>query len=243
MSSLKANIIVQLQKEILHLQGTRSTSNSTVLDLGLETIKNAFPNAQFPLGVVHEFICEGTEDVSASCGFISGILSSLMRCGGACLWISSSQTVFPPSLKSFGIDPHKIIFISLRKEKEILWAIEEALKCDGLAAVVGEIQELSFTVSRRLQLAVEQSRVTGFIIRRNPRNINTTACVARWKIISIPSVVVDDIPGVGFPRWNVELLKIRNGNPGTWQIEWMAGKFRPVYKFASINKEQQRKTG
>jgi protein ImuA len=243
MSSLKANIIVQLQKEILHLQGTRSTSNSTVLDLGLETIKNAFPNAQFPLGVVHEFICEGTEDVSASCGFISGILSSLMRCGGACLWISSSQTVFPPSLKSFGIDPHKIIFISLRKEKEILWAIEEALKCDGLAVVVGEIQELSFTVSRRLQLAVEQSRVTGFIIRRNPRNINTTACVARWKIISIPSVVVDDIPGVGFPRWNVELLKIRNGNPGTWQIEWMAGKFRPVYKFASINQEQQRKTG
>jgi len=243
MSSLKANIIVQLQKEILHLQGTRSTSNSTVLDLGLETIKNAFPNAQFPLGVVHEFICEGTEDVSASCGFISGILSSLMRCGGACLWISSSQTVFPPSLKSFGIDPHKIIFISLRKEKEILWAIEEALKCDGLAVVVGEIQELSFTVSRRLQLAVEQSRVTGFIIRCNPRNINTTACVARWKIISIPSVVVDDIPGVGFPRWNVELLKIRNGNPGTWQIEWMAGKFRPVYKFASINQEQQRKTG
>ena len=232
-----------MQKEILHLQGTRSTSNSTVLDLGLETIKNAFPNAQFPLGVVHEFICEGTEDVSASCGFISGILSSLMRCGGACLWISSSQTVFPPSLKSFGIDPHKIIFISLRKEKEILWAIEEALKCDGLAVVVGEIQELSFTVSRRLQLAVEQSRVTGFIIRRNPRNINTTACVARWKIISIPSVVVDDIPGVGFPRWNVELLKIRNGNPGTWQIEWMAGKFRPVYKFASINQEQQRKTG
>ena len=243
MSSLKGNIIVQLQKEILHLQGTRSTSNSTVLDLGLEAIKNAFPNAQFPLGAVHEFICEATEDVSASCGFISGILSSLMRCGGACLWISSSQTVFPPSLKSFGIDPHKIIFVNLRKEKEILWAMEEALKCDGLAAVVGEVQELSFTVSRRLQLAVEQSRVTGFIIRRNPRNINTTACVARWKIISIPSVVVDDIPGVGFPRWNVELLKIRNGNPGTWQIEWIAGKFRPVYKFASIHQEQQRKTG
>jgi protein ImuA len=243
MSSLKANIIVQLQKDILHLQGFKSTSNTADLDLGLGTIKNAFPNALFPLGAVHEFICKGAEEASASCGFISGILSSLLRCGGACLWISASQTVFPPALKSFGIDPHKIIFVNLKKEKEILWAMEEALKCDGLAAVVGEVQELSFTVSRRLQLAVEQSRVTGFIIRRNPRNINTTACVARWKIISIPSVVVDDMPGVGFPRWNVELLKIRNGNPGTWQIEWIAGKFRPVYKFAPMNQEQQKKTG
>ena len=41
-----------------------------------------------------------------------------------------------------------------------MWAIEEALKCDGLAAVIGEMKELSFTNSRRLQLAVEKSHVT-----------------------------------------------------------------------------------
>ena len=38
----------------------------------------------------------------------------------------------------------------------MLWVIEEALKCEGLAAVIGEIKELSFTQSRRLQLAVEK---------------------------------------------------------------------------------------
>ena len=106
--------------------------------------------------------------------------------------------------------------------------MEEALKCDGLSAVIGEMQELSFTASRRLQLAVEQSRVTGFILRHNPRNLNTTACVTRWKITSLPSELADDMPGVGFPRWNVELLKIRNGKPGAWQIEWTAGPF-PAY--------------
>ena len=42
------------------------------------------------------------------------------------------RTIFPPALKSFGIAPDKIIFIDLKKEKEILWAMEEALKCDGL---------------------------------------------------------------------------------------------------------------
>jgi protein ImuA len=52
----------------------------------------------------------------------------------------------------------------------------------------------------------------------------------------------DDMPGVGFPRWNVELLKVRNGKPGSWQIEWKAGKFLHLPQFITIPQEQ-RKTG
>ncbi len=150
--------------------------------------------------------------------------------------------MFPPALKSFGIAPDKIIFIDLKKEKEILWAMEEALKCDSLSAVVGEMKELSFTNSRRLQLAVEQSRVTGFILRNNTRNFSTTACVTRWKIAPLPSES-DDMPGVGFPRWNVELLKVRNGKPGSWQIEFAAGHFSLISKITTITLEQKKKTG
>ena len=243
MPSTKENIIAQLQKDILPLQGFKPTSNGCGVDVRLGPIKDAFPNAIFPLGAVHEFISIGAEDVSASGGFIAGILSSLMHSDATCLWISSSRTVFPPALKSFGIDPDKIIFVDLHKERDVLWAMEEALKCNGLAAVVGEMQELSFMASRRLQLAVEQSRITGFILRRNPRHLNTTACVTRWKITSLPSVLANDMPGVGFPRWNVELLKVRNGKPGTWTIEWAAGKFNHIFQFASMVREQQKKTG
>ncbi len=119
--------------------------------------------------------------------------------------------------------------------------MEEALKCEGLAAVIAETPELSFTASRRFQLAVEQSRVTGFVIRNNPKNL-ATACLTRWKISSLPTVSEDGLPGVGFPRWNVELLKVRNGTPGIWQLEW-AGRFRHVSKIAIITKEQHRKAG
>jgi protein ImuA len=195
------------------------------------------------LGAVHEFLCAGAEDAAATGGFIAGILATLMRSGGVSLWISSSRTLFPPALKSFGIDPEKIIFIDLQKEKDILWTMEEALKCGGLATVVGEMQEISFTASRRLQLAVEQSQVTGFILRSNNRNCNTSAFITRWKITSLPSLLADDMPGVGFPRWNVELLKIRNGKPGAWQIEWVAERFRHIAKITSLPVTQQKKTG
>lgn len=109
-----------------------------------------------------------------------------------------------------------------------MWAMEEALKCGALTAVVGEMQEISFTASRRLQLAVEQSQVTGFILRRKATNINTTACVSRWRISPLPSHSVDSLPGIGYPSWKVELMRIRNGRPGVWEIRWEDGRFVPL---------------
>ena len=243
MSDTKANIIARLQKDILPLQGYRPVPGGIAVDIGWGGIDDAFPNGTFPLGAVHEFISPDAEDGAASAGFISGLLAALMQNQGATIWISSSRTLFPPALKSFGVEPDRIIFVDLQKERDVIWAMEEALKCGAVTAVVGEIQEISFTASRRLQLAVEQSRVTGFILRRNPRNLNTTACVSRWKITSLPGVAEDGLPGIGFPRWQVELLKVRNGKPGTWQIEWAAGKFRHVSTLAAIIYDHQKKTG
>lgn len=243
MTAAKADIIVQLKKEILSLQGFKTKGNAEALDILPGIITEAFPNSQFPTGAVHEFLSTSAEDAAATCGFVSGILSSLMHKKGACVWITSSLSIFPNALTSFGIVPDKVVFVRLQKEKEILWAMEEALKFDGLAAVIAETKELSFTNSRRLQLAVEQSHVTGFILRCNPKDITNTACVSRWKITSLPGELEDNMPGVGFPRWNVELLKIRNGKPGAWQIEFIEGKFYPVYKTVVIPQLQQKKTG
>ncbi|HTE31082.1 MAG TPA: hypothetical protein VK666_11960 [Chryseolinea sp.] len=243
MSLPKADIIAQLQKDILPLQGFRPLSTGATPDMGLGPIKAAFPNAAFPLGAIHEFTCTRIEDTAATGGFIAGLLSTLMRTGGALLWIGTSRILFPPALRSFGIEPDRIIFIDLHKERDVVWAMEEALKCVGLAAVVAELQELSFTTSRRLQLAVEQSRVTGFIVRRNPRNLVTTACVTRWEITSLPSMIEDEMPGVGFPRWNVQLLKVRNGKPGAWEVEWKAGRFRHPSRLTALPLERKKKTG
>jgi protein ImuA len=116
--------------------------------------------------------------------------------------------------------------VDLQRERDVLWAVEEALKCSALAAVVGELQELSFTASRRLQLAVERSRVTGFLHRYQPRRENTLACVSRWKVTPVASVAVGGLPGVGFPRWQVQLVRVRNGRPGSWVVEWGRDGFR-----------------
>lgn len=228
-SGKAAEIIAELQTEILRLEGFKPSGSPSV-NLGLGPIKDAFPGGSFPLGAVHEFISGQREHAAAACGFIAGLLAPLMGDSGTTLWISSWRTLFPPALKTFGICPDRFIFIDLQKEKDVLWAMDEALKCGALCAVVGEMNDISFTASRRLQLAVEQSHVTGFILRHNPGKVNATACVSRWKITPLPSVPVviegtNDLPGIGYPRWRVSLLKIRNGRPGVWDLKWIGGRF------------------
>lgn len=230
----KNEIILQLQKEILSMQGGRLRPEKEDFSTGLGLIEKSFADGKFPTGVIHEFISHAKEDATATNGFVAGLLGRLMQDGGSCLWVSSNRTLFPPTLKLFGVEPERVIFIDVTQEREALWVIEEALKCEALATVVGEIRELDFTQSRRLQLAVEESRCTGLIHRYYPKSENTVACVTRWNIRPLPSIAEDGMPGIGLPRWQVDLLKVRSGTPGSWQVEWTAAGFRLINKGTAV---------
>ncbi|WP_259065698.1 ImuA family protein [Mucilaginibacter sp. X4EP1] len=225
MPESKKDIISQLQKDILLWQGFTPPMAGQARGIGLGVLEQAFPNHVFPTGNVHEMLCPTPEHAAATSGFISGILTSLMQNGGACLWISTSRKLFPPALIAFDVEPDRLIFIDVQREKDILWVMEEALKCKGLSAVIAEVRNISFAQSRRLQLAVESSKVTGFLLRNDLRRLSSTTCVARWQISHLPSEPEDELPGVGFPRWQVDLLRVRNGNPGSWNLEWAEGHF------------------
>lgn len=234
MNVVQTDIIARLQQDILRMQGQRPATGLLAGKVALGPVLEAFPDNVFPTGAVHEYISATFSATAATSGFIAGILGSLMQNGGSCVWISPEKIVFPPGLRCFGIAPDRVLFIHLKKEKDICWAMEAALQVEGLAGVVGELRNLDFTISRRLQLAVEKSGVTGFILRHQPGKLHPTACVSRWQITSGASYHPDGIPGVGLTSWNVELQKIRGGRPGSWQLVWMDGCFRELPSASAI---------
>ena len=242
-SASKIDMVSKLQKDILGLQGFRSVTQSQHTDFGLGVIERSFPNGVFPTGAVHELVSHGRQDAAATSGFIAAILGKTIRQGGLGIWISQKRTIFPPALKFFGIDPDRIIFIDVKSEKDLMWIVEECLKCKALTAVVAELKEISLTESRRLQLAVEQSRVTGLMHRLNPATINNTACTARWQVRSLASEPQDGMPGVGFYQWHVQLLKVRNGHSGSWVVQYKPGQFNHMQKPATRMDRQLLKTG
>lgn len=98
--------------------------------------------------------------------------------------------------------------------------------------------------SRRFQLAVEHSGVTGFIHRFCPRVENATACTARWKITPLPTTAIDDLPGVGHSNWEVQLLKVKNGRPASWNITFSGGRFLENFeKQTAIQTNHERNAG
>ncbi|MEH3114473.1 ImuA family protein [Pedobacter terrae] len=226
----KRELFQKLQQDILLWQGFKPVSAGKTERIGLGEIENSFPGSVFPKKAIHEFITVLPEHSAASDGFIAGLLAVLMENGTACVWASTSRRLFPASLSLFNVAPERIIFMDVQTEKDVLWITEEALKCEGLAAVVAEVSNLSLIESRRLQLAVESSGVTGFILRKDENKTASTVATARWRISPLPSHTEDGMPGLGFPRWQVELLKVRNGKPGSFILEWAGEKFEEVRK-------------
>ena len=224
----KRDLVVKLQQDILLWQGYKPTSGASADRIGLGEIEGAFPGGAFPKRAIHEFITVYAEHAAACDGFIAGLLALLMNDGAACVWISTSRRLFPSSLRTFNVEPERIIFMDVKSDKDVLWVMEEALKCEGLAAAVAEVGQLSQIASRRLQLAAEAGGVTGFILRKDPSKTTSSVASARWLIRPLPSNAEDGLPGLGFPRWKVDLLKVRNGRPGSWMLEWAGEAFAEV---------------
>lgn len=238
MQNDRSAIVTKLRQDILAWEGYKPPVAGGRNLVGLGAVENAFPNGVFPMAAVHELVCASSEQAAASGGLITGILSVLMKQSGICVWIGRAGHLFAPGFAGFEVQPDKVIFIQLAKDKDALWVMEEALKCAGLTAVVCELCALDFKQSRRLQLAVEHSRVTGFVLRNSAEKLGSTACAARWQVRPLPCASLEGLPGLGFPRWQVELLKVRNGHTGSWVLEWNEDHFSTI-ETLTIQEERQ----
>lgn len=217
-------LIAQLRQEVLDMEGRKPLRMEEAPPLGLGPIEQAFKGLRFPQGTLHEFSYERPDQGASTFGFIAGILGRLTQQGGYSLWVTENQTLFPLGLARFGLAADRVFFLRVPDPRQAAWAIEEALKCPALVAVVGAHHRLSFAASRRLQLAIEQTGVTGFVYRQQAKE-GALACGCRWRIQSLPSFSYG-APGLGFPRWQVELTKARTGTPRRWDLEWAEHGFR-----------------
>lgn len=245
MKKTNSKTFEKLKQELLAFSGYKaSLASHSCISLG--PIDKAFPNHTFPVGALHEFLSFSPEESAATYGFVMAVVAKIAQSGGVVLWISTSRLVFPPALLMFGIKPDNIIFLDLDKERDCFWAMEEALKCEGLSAIVCESTgPIDFIISRRFQLAIEKSGVTGFLLRHQTRQPSAIATLTRWKISPLQSALQDGIPGLGVPCWKVELHKVQNGKPGVWHIEFLKKEFKEITIPSHVNRQpvQQRKAG
>ena len=191
---------------------------AVVLPFGAPAIDDALPWQGLPLAALHEIENVVADMDGAAATFLAGILARLAP-PRPVLWCLQRPDLHPPGLALAGLAARRLVLLRASNERETLWAMEEGLRSRALAAVVGEVEALSTPASRRLQLAAESAGVTGFVLHRSAGQAPASAAVTRWRIAALPSMPVMAEPGIGRPRWRVELLRCRGGMPAAWDVE------------------------
>jgi len=119
--------------------------------------------------------------------------------------------------------PVEMLCLEVSRPADVLWAMEQALGCAALSAVVGEVwgdpAALDFTATKRLALRAEREGVQAWLIRRAATPA-LSAARERWRVGSVASVPrPEDRRAPGAPLWRAVLFRSRTRAPG----DWMAG--------------------
>ena len=248
--------IAALQAGIRRLGGSGPTAaedegpddGAGVLPLGVAAIDAALPWRGLPRAALHEIVAAddpGGGD-GAAIGFAAMLAARLARPPGTVqppgtvLWCRRTAGpagrlhghLYGPGLAGLGLDPKHLVVVRARREVDLLWALEEALRSGAPAAVVGETDSDRMTALRRLQLAAETHRVPALLVRSGARPGGpgsgttpaamavATPAVTRWRIGAATS------GGHGGPRpvWRLTLERCRGrpttSGPKTWIVEW-----------------------
>jgi protein ImuA len=202
---------------------------------GLEEVDRVLPNGALLFAALHEVEPKTYQDLPAASGFCAALLTRLLgslkrSARQTVLWCTRAHeerefgALYGPGLKALGLDPGHLLIVSLKREQEVLWAMEEGLSTPQLAGVVGEVGKAGLTATRRLHLAARKSGVPALLLRRAKDPV-PTAARSRWCISGATSTPpAFDPKAPGSARWRVELLRCRGGRPEgaptDWTLEW-----------------------
>lgn len=126
---------------------------------------------------------------------------------------------YGPGLKSFGFDTGDFIFARCTSQIDSLWAMEEALRAGGLTSVIGaRTRKMDLTMSRRLQLAAEETHTPIFLLR-SMNDASLSAARTRWRVLPLRAAR-DRFGLMRHARWHVALERARGGGIGEWVLEW-----------------------
>ncbi|HET9810413.1 MAG TPA: hypothetical protein VFP53_01805 [Sphingomicrobium sp.] len=166
------------------------------------------------------------------CGWAGFLLPQIDR-SKPVLWVQErmaileSGRIYPP-----GLGEADILHVEARDARDVLWAMEEGVRCSALSAVIGELwgdpAALDFTATRRLAVASERSGTACWLVRLGG-TANLSGARMRWRIASAPSLVNPlDERAPGAPAWDAELFRARGHPPGRWSIAREADSFHLV---------------
>jgi protein ImuA len=240
-------VVVRLPTGVVSLRSSREADRNVLraLKRSVRSLEPARGSGAIPFGIVpidralggglaraalHEVAASGESAITAATQFALGLASQAQE-PRAVVWIAEEMGLrengapYGPGLDDLGLRPERLVTVAAAKPRDVLWVMEEALRCRAVGAVIGEIRSarLDLVASRRLSLAAGQRDVCAFLLRTAP-GTDASAAATRWTVAGARSRA--NAAGPGPARLSVHLTRNRHGPVGSWTLEWHRGERR-----------------
>ena len=126
-------------------------------------------------GALHEIAATGEAHLPAAAGFALAVAKRAAP-SPRLFWISEDMALAESGvphgagLDAFGLAPEQLVMVSTTHRRDLLWAMEEALRCGATTAVIGEMRAgaIDGVAIRRLSLAAAESSTLALLLRTEP---------------------------------------------------------------------------
>ena len=139
----------------------------TICSTGSEAIDGMLPRGGLRRDTITEWVAEAEGCGAAALSLITAanILNVSVR-SGPLVVVSGETGFYPPAAVALGVPADRIIWVRPERHADFVWAIDQALRCESVAAVWAHAgPHLDDRDARRFQLASEAGQTAGLLVR------------------------------------------------------------------------------
>ncbi len=164
-------ILSKLQSQIQALQFHRNAVDADIIHSQCSAVDRMMPEAGYARGTLVDWIAPS----GCAADFLSlSVASAACENGGALVVIDPGRQFFPAAAAAMGINMQNLIVLRSAEKpaghiraigQDLLWAIDQSLRCPAVAAVWGPLPKINDRWQRRFQLSAESSGSIGLFVR------------------------------------------------------------------------------
>ncbi len=168
------DLIRRLQRDINRVEtGQRADADETISS-GCQAIDRLLPGQGYPRGCLVQWLSGG----GLGADYLA-LLAAREACrdGGALVVVDPWNQFYPPAAAAAGIELGNLIVLrnhapgrssgdaSRSEDRDLLWSVDQALRCSAVGAVWGPLPAIDERWFRRFQLSAESSGCLGLFLQ------------------------------------------------------------------------------
>lgn len=213
--SVQLQNLQTLRAQVSAIENQRTVGNGGMVSGGAAVIDRVLPAGGYRKGVLVDWIAP----TGCAADFLSLLVAKeAASSGGAIVIIDPNRQFFPVAAATMGLPMEQLIVLQSSSppdagsiDQDLLWAIDQSLRCPAVAAVWGPLPKIDERWSRRFQLSAESSGCLGLFVRPLSVARQPSWAEVQWMVSPATKVAAAD-PNLFFAR--LQMVRCRGSHTG-----------------------------